>query len=214
MDKVRVGGIGVLRRGAHSAVAVAVLASLLVLGAADVGALPGAVSSTDPKPTLCSHAPTMSGGKDPRFAEVFVSSGATVTFRAVDIRILPSQYVGNGRGEFWYYARVLDLATSTQLAEKRGLADIDIVWHGAPYDWVDPDGVNYRTVGTWTNTTGSDQTFLVEMRAVKTYAGADTTWKLEATTAGGSGSDGSGLRDPNVSAGGRTLAQWGMPRTR
>lgn len=183
-------GVGSCRRLLQSAVVVALLASLLVLGAPDVGALPGAAASTDPMPTLCSHAATMSGGKDPRFAEVFVSSGATVTFRAVDIRILPSRYFGNGRGEFWYYARVLDASTMTQLTEKRNLANIDVVWHGGPYVWVDPDGANHRTIGTWTNTTGSDQTFLVEMRAVRTFAGADTTWKLEATTAGGSGSDG------------------------
>ena len=96
--------------------------------------------------------------------------------------ILPSTYVGNGRGEYVMHVRVRDPQTNDALWSSWNYAGIDVQWGSGPYDWVPFSG---KTLGTWKNNTGISREYTVEFWAERSYAGADLRWSVDSTINGG-----------------------------
>lgn len=169
---------------------VAVLCALAVaLAITPVLPASAAQGSADPEdaPLLwCEDDPTSvgGGGEDPRYAAAWVPAGATLTLRAEDIWIKPSNWVGNGRGEYFYHAQLTGVDANGGQWSSMGLADVGIIWSPGPYDWV---YVGSRGVGSWTNNTGVGRAVGVRTWAERTYAGDGTRYTLSTTVTGGDG---------------------------
>ena len=164
--------------------AVAAVLGLLVIDARPVAAVDGSTSpSTAPvvcySDTLDAQQSEVNGASV--YGRMWIPSGATATFN-VSGAILPSVYVGNGRGEYKYYVRVWDPDTNAALWERWNYWGTPINWGGGPYQWNEFSGIG---IGSWQNTTGQTKAFVIETWAVRTYAGADTRWRIDAPIAGG-----------------------------
>lgn len=168
------------------AVVLGLVGSLFVPVLVDRTAAPaGAQSPEVVVPLWCTGSSSINGGVSPRYGLAWVPAGATVSFQATDIEILPSSYGGAGRGEYQYYARILDGDSEQELWERWHHAGVGTIHHGGPYEWV---WVGERIIPrSWTNNTGVSQPFLIEMRAVRGFAGAGTRWNLQVNVAGGNG---------------------------
>lgn len=158
------------------------LAGLVVVVLATALSVParaedGGTTPEEATPLWCTDGSSMGATEGTRYGAAWVPAGAKVTFRVRDIEITPSFYVGNGRGEYIYTVRVKDPATGSTLWSAWNFNNVGIVWHGGPYE---PVSVSDRTIGTFVNATGSTGAFLVEVEASRTYAGAGTTYTLEA----------------------------------
>lgn len=164
--------------------AVSTLLGLVAIDPAPVAAVEG---STTPEsaPTVC-DADTLDAtysevGTAPVYGRAWVPAGASTTFVASGA-ILPSTYVGNGRGEYKMFVRVRHPDTGAALWEKWNFANVGVVWGPGPYGWVPFSGLN---IGTWENTTGATTAFVIEMWAERSYAGADLRWSVDMAVPGG-----------------------------
>jgi hypothetical protein len=119
-----------------------------------------------------------------RYAGLWVPAGQSVTFD-VSGEILPSKYFINGRGEYYYDVRVL--AGSEVLYDAWNYAGVGVLpW---PSTW---HSFAQKRIGTWTNNTGTNQVFLIELEARRSFAGAATRWNIHVTGGAGSGAPGCG----------------------
>ena len=142
------------------------------------------VSGTDPQtaPLLwCTATSSVSAGMGTGYAVAWVPAGASASFAANNIQILPSLYFGNGRGEFTYWV-TLSGSGGAQLWNYYHPVGLGVISGFGPYAWVDAGSVN---IGTWVNTTGASVPVLVKADANPTFAGADTKYTLQVDVTGG-----------------------------
>lgn len=119
------------------------------------------------------------------FVSMYIPAGALARFRASG-EILPSTYVGNGRGEYVMNVRVWRPDTGTAIWEDWNYAATEINWGPGPYNW-NPFGA--KTLGEYRNNTGAARNFTVEFWASRSYAGEDLRWDAWADI-----DDGAGIR--------------------
>jgi hypothetical protein len=122
-----------------------------------------------------------------RYAGIWVPAGQSVTFD-VSGQILPTTYFSKGRGQFEYHVRVR--AGDQLLYDDWNFASTPVLDGDAPWPW-EPLFAP-RRIGTWQNSTGTNQVFLIETEAKRTYAGAATRWNIHVTGGDGSGAPGCG----------------------
>lgn len=163
--------------------ALAVLLPFLAVKAPQAAAIQGG-GTPEEAPVVCGSrsldAQYSQVGSAPVYGGVWIPAGGTVTFSARG-ELLPSTYVGNGRGEYEMHVRVRDPETQQELWTDWNYKGVGIQWGAGPYDWVPFSGV---TIGSWTNTTGRSGFFQMEMWARRSYAGADLRWSVDARVGG------------------------------
>jgi RHS repeat-associated protein len=145
-------------------------------------AAPASASSDPAAPSqLCGPSSDMSvtagasGGSG--YGSLWLPNQATVSF-SVSGSILPENWVGNGRGQYY-----LDLYLSGTAVDTHGtVADVGIVWGPGPYP-----ATAFPTVqlGTWQNTSGQAQSFPIRLDVTRSYAGLGISPSLHMTVTGG-----------------------------
>lgn len=173
-----------LRRWLGTAAVVAVFVGVVALSDRPAAAVPGASSSSDAL-LVCSgqslDALYSETGTSPVYGWVQVPAGATASFVASGA-ILPSSYWGAGRGQYTMHVLVRDPETNAQLWYDWSSESTGLIFE-QPYPWQPFSG---RNIGSWTNNTGVNRVFSIEMWAQRTYAGADLEWSTSITVTGGS----------------------------
>lgn len=147
-------------------------------------AVEGSVDPADAPMLWCKDdGSTVTGGSvTTRHAVTWIPAGATVTFTAQDIKILPSKYVGSGRGEYRYYVKLAGVGTGGADWTKYNLANVGIVSGGGPYSWV---SVPSKVIGSWKNATTVSKAVNFSTWAERTFAGAGTTYSIGVSVTGG-----------------------------
>jgi RHS repeat-associated protein len=156
----------------------------VTVGSAGVARAEGSGTNPQSAPLLwCTATSSVSAGMGTGYAVAWVPAGASATIIDKDIQILPSTYVGSGRGEF-VYTVTLSGSSGAQLYTHSALANpgVGIIPGLGPYAWV---AAGSAPIGTWVNTTGASVPVSVKADANPTFAGADTTYTLEVDVTGG-----------------------------
>ena len=173
-------------RAVVALLACALTASVLVAQPRDALRRELAREAPNPSETVCEGGVvSMEGGTStpPTYVGMYIPAGAKARFRAAG-EILPSTYVGNGRGEYVMNVRVWRPDTGTAIWDDWNYAGVGIVWGSGPYDWVP---FSTRTLGEYTNNTGAGRNFIVEFWANRSYAGAGLRWDAWANIDDGAG---------------------------